>query len=45
MAGYEPFARNPAFLQQIFMVAEEFYLPDVSEKKIYSSQCPFFSGI
>ncbi len=31
--GYVPGKRQPGFLQNVFMVAEEFYLPDVSVDK------------
>ncbi|HEY9363815.1 MAG TPA: ABC transporter ATP-binding protein [Chitinophagaceae bacterium] len=40
--GFVPGKRNPAFLQSVFMVAEEFYLPDVSVEKFVRLNAPFY---
>jgi ABC-2 type transport system ATP-binding protein len=40
--GHHPFERDPVFLQQVFMVPEEFYLPDVSVSKYIASNAPFY---
>ena len=40
--GFVPGKRNPAFLQSVFMVAEEFYLPDVSVEKYVKLNAPFY---
>jgi ABC-type multidrug transport system, ATPase component len=40
--GFVPGKRNPAFLQSVFMVAEEFYLPDVSVEKFVRFNAPFY---
>jgi ABC-2 type transport system ATP-binding protein len=37
-----PGRREPAFLQQVFMVPEEFYLPNVSIKQFVSNNAPFY---
>lgn len=42
VSGFMPRKREPAFLQDIFIVAEEFYLPDVSINKFISSNAPFY---
>ncbi len=39
---FVPGKRNPAFLQQVFMVAEEFYLPNVSIKSFVRTNAPFY---
>lgn len=40
--GYVPGKRKPAFLQNIFMVPEEFYLPDISVDKFVKLNAPFY---
>ncbi|MEO6232393.1 MAG: ATP-binding cassette domain-containing protein [Ferruginibacter sp.] len=40
--GYRPCKRQPAFLQDIFMVPEEFFLPNVSIGKFVSCNAPFY---
>lgn len=40
--GYVPGKRQPDFLQSIFMVAEEFYLPDVPVDKFVKLNAPFY---
>lgn len=40
--GFEPGKRQPAFLNNIFMVAEEFYLPDVSVTKFVRANAVFY---
>lgn len=40
--GFVPGKRHPAFLQSIFMVAEEFYLPDVSVEKFVKLNASFY---
>jgi ABC-2 type transport system ATP-binding protein len=40
--GFKPGKRQPDFLQNIFMVAEEFYLPDVSVEKYVKLNAPFY---
>ena len=40
--GHRPSGRTPAYLQQVFMVAEEFYLPPVSVTKYVKSNAPFY---
>ncbi|MCH5715478.1 ABC transporter ATP-binding protein [Niabella hibiscisoli] len=40
--GYEPGKRQPAFLQDAFIVPEEFYLPDVAIEKFVSCNAPFY---
>lgn len=40
--GFVPGKRQPAFLQNVFMVAEEFYLPDVSVEKYVKLNAPFY---
>lgn len=42
--GFTPFKREPAFLQEIFLVPEEFFLPNVSIKKFVSCNAPFYPG-
>lgn len=45
VAGHTPALRNPAFLQQLFMVPEEFYLPEIKVKTLaeyYSKLYPKF---
>lgn len=40
--GYQPGKRTPAFLQEVFMVPEEFYLGDVPLKHLLKYQAPFY---
>jgi ABC-2 type transport system ATP-binding protein len=40
--GFVPGKRQPQFLQSVFMVAEEFYLPDVSVEKFVRLNAPFY---
>jgi len=40
--GYNPSKRRPAFLQDVFMVAEEFYFPGVSVEKYVTCNAPFY---
>lgn len=40
--GFTPGKRHPDFLQSVFMVAEEFYLPDVSVAKYVRLNAPFY---
>jgi ABC-2 type transport system ATP-binding protein len=40
--GYVPGKRQPAFLQSVFMVAEEFYLPDVSIEQFVKLNASFY---
>lgn len=43
VAGFHPFDRQPAFLQRVFLVPEEFYLPDVSVDKYIRCNSPFYA--
>ncbi len=40
--GFTPGKRQPAFLQQVFMVPEEFYLPDVPLNHLVQYHAPFY---
>jgi ABC-2 type transport system ATP-binding protein len=40
--GFTPGKRQPEFLQNVFMVAEEFYLPDISVEKFVKHNAPFY---
>ncbi|NML22762.1 ABC transporter ATP-binding protein [Pseudoflavitalea sp. G-6-1-2] len=40
--GFQPKHRKPAFLQEVFMVAEEFHLPNVPLKQYVKYQSPFY---
>lgn len=40
--GFDSFRRQPAFLQNIFMVPEEFYLPPVHIKNYLNTYAPFY---
>ncbi|MEO6315018.1 MAG: ABC transporter ATP-binding protein [Chitinophagaceae bacterium] len=40
--GFTPGRRQPAFLQEIFMVPEEFYLPDVPLWHLVEYHAPFY---
>ncbi len=40
--NYNPGQRNPGFLQELFMVPEEFYLPNVSIEKFVACNATFY---
>lgn len=40
--GHKPFKRLPVFLQDVFMVPEEFYLPDISIAAFIKHYSPFY---
>src|SRR6476646_6622693 len=40
--SYNPAERQPAFLQDIFLIPEEFYLPDISIPKFVKHTGPFY---
>ncbi len=40
--GFTPGKRQPSFLQEIFMVPEEFYLPDVPLQHLLLHHAPFY---
>jgi ABC-2 type transport system ATP-binding protein len=40
--GFNPSARKPSFLQNIFLVPEEFYLPDISLDQLMKHQAVFY---
>jgi len=40
--GFTPFDRLPVFLQDVFMVPEEFYLPDISVPDFIKHYVPFY---
>ena len=40
--GFTPFERLPAFLEDVFLVAEEFYLPDMSVTDFTKYHAPFY---
>ncbi|MEM6841142.1 MAG: ABC transporter ATP-binding protein [Bacteroidota bacterium] len=42
VAGFSPRKRQPAFLQQIYFVPEEIYLPSVAILKYLAIQAPFY---
>ena len=42
VGGYEPCKRQPAFLQDIFFLPEEIYLPSVTVDKYVSLMAPFY---
>ena len=42
VSGYNPVKRYPAFLQEIFMIPEEFHLPDISIPKFAKYTSPFY---
>lgn len=41
--GQTPALRQPAFLQDVFMVPEEFYLPNITMQAFLKIQAPFYS--
>lgn len=40
--GFTPGKRQPAFLQEVFMVPEEFYLPNIPLQQLVNSLSPFY---
>jgi len=40
--GHDPSHRSPAFLQDVFIVPEEFYLPNLPVKKFVQYNAPFY---
>lgn len=40
--GFTPGTRQPAFLQQVFMVPEEFYFPNISIQSFLLGNAPFY---
>jgi len=40
--GYEPRQRRPAFLQQLYFIPEEVYLPSIAIEKYVKIQSPFY---
>lgn len=40
--GHTPFDRLPTFLEDVFMVPEEFYLPDISISQFINNNAPFY---
>lgn len=42
VAGYEPRKRQPAFLQDVFFIPEEIYLPAVTVEKYLEMLAPFY---
>jgi ABC-2 type transport system ATP-binding protein len=40
--GHQPFQRLPVFLQDVFMMPEEFYLPDISIAAYLKHYAPFY---
>ncbi|WP_290796102.1 ATP-binding cassette domain-containing protein [Flavihumibacter sp. UBA7668] len=40
--GFEPGKRSPAFLQQVFLVPEEFYLPNISIGQFIQANAGFY---
>lgn len=40
--GHRPAARSPAFLQQVYVVPEEFHLPDISLAALQKTHAPFY---
>lgn len=42
IGGYKPSERKPEFLQDIFMIPEEFYVPNISIKALIKYYSPFY---
>lgn len=42
VAGYEPRKRQPAFLQDLFFIPEEIYLPSVTMQQYLNTFAPFY---
>ena len=40
--GFTPFERQPVFLEDVFLVPEEFYLPDISVQNFIEHHAPFY---
>ncbi len=40
--GYKPAARLPTFLEQVYVVPEEFHLPDISMAVLQKTHAPFY---
>lgn len=40
--GFKPFERKPDFLQDVFLVSEEFYLPDIPINDLIKHHAPFY---
>jgi len=40
--GFDPSQRKPSFLKEIFMVPEEFYMPDVPLQHLIKHHAPFY---
>src|SRR6185312_12292220 len=40
--GYTPFDRLPVFLEDVYMVPEEFYLPDITVPAFIKHYSPFY---
>jgi ABC-2 type transport system ATP-binding protein len=40
--GHTPFERQPVFLEDVFLVPEEFYLPDISVGNFIKFNAPFY---
>jgi ABC-2 type transport system ATP-binding protein len=40
--GFKPFERLPVFLEDVFMVPEEFYLPDITVPDFIKHYAPFY---
>jgi ABC-2 type transport system ATP-binding protein len=40
--GFTPFERLPVFLEDVFMVPEEFYLPDIPVPELVKHYAPFY---
>jgi len=42
VSGFSPKERKPSFLQEVFMIPEEFHIPDVTLEKLVRYQAPFY---
>jgi ABC-2 type transport system ATP-binding protein len=40
--GYKPFQRKPSFLQQVYMVPEEFYTPSIGIRSYVKASAPLY---
>ncbi|MFZ6743809.1 ATP-binding cassette domain-containing protein [Undibacterium sp. JH2W] len=40
--GFKPAARLPTFLEQVYIVPEEFHLPNISLATLYKTHAPFY---
>lgn len=40
--GFDPAARSPAFLEQVYIVPEEFHLPNISLAVLQETHAPFY---